>query len=319
MSSLKVTLLAGGVGGAKAAEGLAKGGYGNGLSVIGNIADDQSFHGLWVSPDIDTLVYTLAERIDRTQGWGLANDTQQVLTGLNRLGVETWMQLGDMDFATHIYRTEKRAQGVRPQVIAQHIAKVNGVQASIVLPTDDVVQTQLQCNGSWYDFQDYFVRLRCQPKVEKMDYRFSQQAQATPEAIAALTAADLVVIAPSNPLLSIGAILSVEAIRTQLSQLSVPIVAVSPLIAGKAIKGPAIQLMSDLGLRPDVLGIAQYYQDVIDVLYIDNADAAYADQIEALGIKVLMGNIYMDDETSKVEVMTKVVDDSLSLGVKRAM
>lgn len=319
MTRLKITLLAGGVGGAKAAEGLAKGPYADGLSVIGNIGDDQEFHGLWVSPDIDTLIYTLSERVNRTQGWGLAGDDHKVLSGLKQLGVDTWMQLGDIDFATHIFRTELRNQGVRAQKITEKIAYASGVKVPILLPTDDIVQTKLKSGGQWLSFQDYFVRLRCQAKVDEICYADSEQASATPESLAALNSADLVVIAPSNPLLSIGAILSVSAFKAQLKSLDKPIIAISPLIGSQAVKGPVIEVMTSLGYSPNVLGIATYYRDMIDVLVIDTVDEHYAQDIEAMGIQVVIQNIWMRDEAEKVTVMTEAVDEALKRQILRVV
>ncbi|MEI8632060.1 2-phospho-L-lactate transferase CofD family protein [Vibrio sp. PP-XX7] len=317
MNSLAITLLAGGVGGAKAAEGLAKSPYASGLTIIGNVGDDQVFHGLWVSPDIDTLVYTLSGRIDRAQGWGLAGDGRNVLTALNRLGVDTWMQLGDMDFATHLYRTEQRRLGERPQTVAERIARANGVDIPILLPTEDALQTTLRSGKQWFNFQDYFVRLKCQPEIDEIRYTGADKACPTPEAMDALIYADLIVIAPSNPLLSIGAILSVGDLRRQLVKATAPVVAISPLIGGHAIKGPAAELLKSQGYRADVLGVATYYQGLIDVLVIDSVDASFAQEIEAMGIQVLIQNIWMRDAQEKCEVMTGVVDHCLATYLER--
>jgi len=308
MTPFTITLLAGGVGGAKAALGLERSEFSSGLKIIGNIGDDQIFHGLWVSPDIDTLVYTLSGRIDRQQGWGLAGDKQNVRQELTRLGVDTWMQLGDMDFATHIYRTERRRLGHRPLVIAQDIAKANGVKCPILLPTEDAIQTKLRSDKKWFNFQDYFVRLGCEPVINEICYSDSEQARATPEALDALVEADLILIAPSNPLLSIGAILAVDEIRLHVIKSRVPVIAISPIIGGEAVKGPTVKLMHSLGYSSDVVGIATYYQGLIDVLIIDPIDAHFAPQIEALGIQVEIQNIWMRDDDEKCAVMTTIVN-----------
>jgi len=200
----KITVLAGGVGGAKMAEGLAFSRYSEQLNIIGNVADDQQFHGLWVSPDIDTLTYTLAGLIDRDKGWGLKDESNRVLDALNRLGVDTWMYLGDQDFATHIYRSELRRQGVRPSAIASHIASRLGVKANIILPTDDRIQTRVKTDQGWLDFQSYFVREGCQPVIREFAIDGIEQATATEEALRAISEADLIVFAPSNPIVSIG-------------------------------------------------------------------------------------------------------------------
>lgn len=318
MSNVKITLLAGGVGGAKAALGLALGNYKQGLKVIGNTGDDQAFHGLWISPDIDTLIYTLSGKINRQQGWGLEGDDQKVLKGLSDLGVDTWMQLGDMDFATHIYRTERRRLGHRSQVIAQDIAIANEVNVPIILPTDDTIQTKLKAGKEWLCFQDYFVRLKCQPIIDEIHYRDSEKAKATPESLNAIREADIVLLAPSNPLLSIGAILSIDEIRSQLIKTISPVVAISPLIGGEAIKGPAVRLMESLGYRSDVVGIANYYQGLVDVLVIDPIDAQFAPEIEALGIRVHIQNIWMRTDNEKQSVMNSVIDECLNAQLMRA-
>lgn len=314
MSELKVTLLAGGVGGAKAALGLSLSEFSKGLKVIGNVGDDQVFHGLWVSPDIDTLTYTLAGKVNRGQGWGLEGDQNKVLQGLTELGMDTWMQLGDMDFATHIFRTEQKRLGYKSQQVASQIAKANGVDTPIILPTNDVVQTKLRSGKAWLNFQDYFVRSRCQPAIDEIRYQDSEKAKATEESLAALANCDLIMIAPSNPLLSIGAILSIEEVKAQLMGSSAPVVAVSPIIAGAAIKGPACQLLTSLGYRPDVVGVASYYQDLIDVLVIDQQDAHYQPELEALGIKVQIDNILMETDKQKREVMSSIVNSCKAKG-----
>lgn len=279
---MKVTLLAGGVGGAKMAEGF-DGLEGVKLSVIGNIADDAAFHGLWVSPDIDTLTYSLAGRIDRAQGWGVADESYRALGVLKELGAQTWMTLGDRDFGLHIYRTAALAQGQSRSEIAAHAAKVFGVKSRILLPTDDVVQTSVRTATGWLTFQEYFVREKCRPEVLELDYVGIKEAKPTEAALAAIAEADLVVLAPSNPLVSIAPILAVQGIREAVMAARARVVAVSPLIAGKVVKGPADRMMTALGLRADALGVAEYYGDLLDHMVIDVQDAALEGQIMALG------------------------------------
>ena len=279
---MKVTLLAGGVGGAKMAEGF-DGLEGVDLSVIGNIADDASFHGLWVSPDIDTLTYSLAGRIDRTQGWGVADESHRALSVLKELGAETWMTLGDRDFGLHIYRTHALAQGQSRSEIAAHVAKVFGVKSRILLPTDDVVQTSVRTSQGWLTFQEYFVREQCKPEVLALDYVGIAEAKPTKSALSAIAEADLIVLAPSNPLVSISPILEVQGMRAAIKAAAAKVVAVSPLIAGKVVKGPADRMMTALGLRADALGVAEYYGDLLDHMVIDTQDAGLAGEIMALG------------------------------------
>jgi len=279
---MKVTLLAGGVGGAKMAEGF-DGLAGVELSVIGNIADDAEFHGLWVSPDIDTLTYSLAGRIDRAQGWGVADESHRALSVLNELGADTWMTLGDRDFGLHIYRSNALAQGQSRSEIAAHVARVFGVKSRILLPTDDVVQTRVRVASEWLSFQEYFVGEQCKPEVLALAYDGIEVAKPTAAALAAIAEADLIVLAPSNPLVSITPILEVQGIRDAVQVAQAKVVAVSPLIAGKVVKGPADRMMKALGLRADALGVAEYYKGVVDHMVIDTLDVGLKPEIMALG------------------------------------
>ncbi|MEM9422966.1 MAG: 2-phospho-L-lactate transferase, partial [Pseudomonadota bacterium] len=283
MSHIKVTLLAGGVGGARMAEGFA-GLDDVALTIIGNVGDDEEFHGLWVSPDIDTMTYTLAGVINRDQGWGVADEGDRALSTLRQLGVETWMFLGDRDFGLHIYRTERRRRGDRPTEIAHDVARRLGVGPRIVLPTDDPVQTQVQTAAGWLTFQEYFVRERCEPDVTALRYSGITTARPTPEAREAIAGADLIVVAPSNPLLSILPILKIPGIEADLRAAPAPVVGVSPLIAGKAVKGPAGRLLPALGHRGDALGVAEIYREVLDVFVLDSADLAFVSDVHALGM-----------------------------------
>ncbi len=306
---MKVTLLAGGVGGAKMAEGF-DGLPDVELSVIGNIADDAAFHGLWVSPDIDTLTYSLAGRIDRTQGWGVADESHRALGVLKELGAETWMTLGDRDFGLHIYRTAALAQGQSRSEIAAHVAKVFGVKCEILLPTDDVVQTRVRVAAGWLSFQEYFVREQYKPEVLALAYDGIEAAKPTEAALKAIREADLIVLAPSNPLVSITPILEVQGIRTAMHAATAKVVAVSPLIAGKVVKGPADQMMKALGLRADALGVAEYYKGVADHMVIDTQDAGLADAIMALGRGCTVLQTLMTERAEK---------EALAAGIIRAM
>jgi len=279
---MRVTLLAGGVGGAKMAEGF-DGLEGVELSVIGNVADDAEFHGLWVSPDIDTLTYSLAGRIDRKQGWGVEDEGHRALSVLEELGDDTWMTLGDRDFGLHIYRTNALRMGATRSEVADHVAQVFGVKSKILLPTDDVVQTRVRTAAGWLSFQEYFVREQCNPEVLELAYDGLEDARPTQAALAAIAEADLILLAPSNPLVSITPILDVPEIRAAVKAAEAPVWAVSPLINGKVVKGPADQMMKALGLRADALGIAEFYNGLIDGLVIDELDAGLAEEIMALG------------------------------------
>ncbi|SDT15069.1 LPPG:FO 2-phospho-L-lactate transferase [Halopseudomonas litoralis] len=298
----RITLLAGGVGGAKLAVGLASICEPGQLSIIGNVADDQAFHGLWVSPDIDTLTYTLAGRIDSSKGWGLADESNRVLDGLKRLGCDSWMYLGDQDMATHIMRTHLRQQGVRPSLIAQRIAESFGVQSNIVLPTDDRVQTRIRTPQGWLSFQEYFVREQCQPEILEIQLDGLERATVTAEALAAIREADLLVIAPSNPIVSIGPILAIPGLGQAFALSNAIKIAVSPLIGGATVKGPADRMLSACGYSCNNLGIADCYADLIDGLIIDQQDQAEADALKARGIDVMVTHTLMRDTADKARL-----------------
>lgn len=288
----KVTLLAGGVGGAKMAEGLAALDDVE-LTIIGNIADDEQFHGLWVSPDIDTVTYTLAGMIDRSQGWGVDDEGLRALGVLETLGEPTWMTLGDKDLGLHIYRTMRRHEGDRPSDIARHIAKAFGVKPTIVLPTDDWMQTRLVTDIGPLSFQEYFVREKCTPEVQEIWFEGVEFAKPTPEVLEALEKADLIVLAPSNPLVSIDPILAIPGLHDAVVEAPAPVLAVSPLIAGKTVKGPAARMMESLGLEASARGVAQHYQGLIDCFVIDAQDSDLQGDIEALGMAVSVADIMM--------------------------
>ena len=296
---MKVTLLAGGVGGAKMAEGF-DGLDGVELSVIGNVADDAEFHGLWVSPDIDTLTYSLAGRIDRAQGWGVADEGHRALSVLEELGEETWMTLGDRDFGLHIYRTNALRIGATRSEVADHVAQVFGVKSRILLPTDDVVQTRVRTASGWLSFQEYFVRDQCRPEVLELAYEGIEAARPTQAALSAIAEADLVVLAPSNPLVSITPILEIPGLRAALLAAKAQVWAVSPLIDGKVVKGPADRMMTSLGLRADALGVAQYYDGLLDGMVIDEQDAELAEEIMALGTGCAVLPTFMTSRAEKV-------------------
>lgn len=299
---MRITLLAGGVGGAKLAVGLAAVCEPGQLSVIGNVADDQEFHGLWVSPDIDTLTYSLAGLIDPGRGWGLAGDSRRVLDSLGRLGCDDWMWLGDQDFATHIYRTELRRQGVRPSAIAQSIAEALGVSVPILLPTDDRLQTRIRTDAGWLAFQEYFVREQCRPEVHEVRIDGLDSARPTAEALAAIRDADLLLIAPSNPLVSIAPILSVPGLRQAFVESPALKMAVSPLIGGRSVKGPADRMLAAAGLRCDSLGIADCYDGLIDRLLIDTRDAADAPALRRRGLTVQVADTLMRNDNDKARL-----------------
>jgi len=280
-SSKNIVLIAGGVGGAKLAEGLNSIKDIN-LAIIGNIADDDEFHGLRVSPDIDTLTYTLSGMVNRKQGWGVKDDDYKTLSMLNKLGEETWMSLGDLDFGLHIYRQHRLLKDHRPTIIANEIAKRLGVTADIILPTDDKIRTEVQTKSGWISFQEYFVKKRCSPKIIKLKYTGIKSAKITKEAKKALFNAELIIIAPSNPLVSIKPILEIPGFKSIIRKNNKRVIAVSPLIQGKAVKGPATKMLKQLGFKPNSFSCMQMYNDICKTFILDMSDIGLEKQFISL-------------------------------------
>lgn len=306
----RIVLFSGGVGGAKLVEGFASLSPALQLTVIGNTGDDIEQHGLWVSPDLDIVTYTLANWVDRDKGWGIAGDTFETLRYLQTLGADTWMNLGDRDLATHILRTQLRQEGKRPTDIARLIASRAGVTVDIIPPTDDFLQTQVNIADRSISFQEYYVRLRCEPEPLAVHYAGAEDANATPEALEAIRQADLIVIAPSNPLASIGPILAVNGIRMALSQATAKRCAVSPLIGGKTLKGPADRMLKNHGLSADSSGIAEYYQNLIDVLWLDEVDQDHAQSVSQRGIRPAVTTTIMNDADDRRKLAQRILEDA---------
>lgn len=313
-SAPRVTLLSGGVGGAKLAEGLAMSSHGGQLTIIANVGDDMAFHGLHVSPDVDTLLYSLSDQVDRDQGWGLAGDSRRVLDRLSALGAtDTWMTLGDLDFATHIRRTDMLRSGCRLTEIIDVLAEGYGVTTPIRVPTDDAVRTQISTDNGWLEFQEYFVRERCQPVIRDIAFAGAENAKPAPEALAALANADLLIIAPSNPLVSIGPMLAVPGFAEALRATSAHKVAVSPLIGGRTVKGPADRMLGVRGLTPDPLGLAEFYGDLVDTFVIDQSDEAIAGGLREKGFGVIADDILMRSATGKRRFAESLIPQALEL------
>lgn len=303
-----VVLLAGGVGGARMAEGFARALPQGALTVIANVGDDEEFYGLRVCPDIDTLLYTLSDRIDRSQGWGLAGDTVKALDVLRDLGAPSWMKLGDADFGLHIWRTWRLAEGESLSAITAETSRQFGACANILPATDDRLRTKLRTEEGWMDFQPWFVERRCEPKVTALTYEGAETAKPGAEALAALDAADLVVIAPSNPLLSIEPILAVPGMREAVAGSAAPCVGVSPLIGGKAVKGPLARLMADLGMETTSGTVAHRYDGLLDAFVVDTSDETDADALRADGLKVLATDILMGGPEGAERLARTVLD-----------
>jgi LPPG:FO 2-phospho-L-lactate transferase len=280
-----IVALAGGVGGAKLARGLAKI-AGSNLSVIVNTGDDFDHFDLRICPDIDTVTYTLAGMANPVTGWGLEGDTWNFMAQMTALGGENWFQLGDRDLATHVLRTRLLRQGETLTAVTHRLATQLGIQAAILPMSDSSVRTRVETANGVLDFQDYFVRLRCDVAITGLRFDGAAQAASTPQVAAALDSAEMIVFCPSNPFVSIDPILAVAGISDPLKKARVPRVAVSPIIGGKAVKGPAAKMMAELGYQVSSLTVAKKYRGLIDGMMIDLEDAHLAGDIEALGIAV---------------------------------
>lgn len=304
-----VVVLAGGVGGAKLAEGL-QARLGNRLDIVVNTGDDCTRHGLLVMPDHDTVLYNLAgiEQVD--WGWGVQGDTHAVMDQLAVYGEESWFSLGDQDLALHIARTARVRAGGRLTEVCQALQRSLGITARILPMTDDPVATEVRTAGGWLEFQEYFVHQRQAPEVLEVRFTGIENATPTPEVRSAIGAADAIVIAPSNPVVSVGPILGVPGMRELLSHAragGTRIAAVSPIIGGRALKGPADRMLASLGNEPSALGVARLYADLGDVFVLDRADAELAPAVEALGLRTLVTDTIMGDDASRVRLAGEVL------------
>lgn len=305
----RVVELAGGVGGAKLAEGL-QAIVGRGLTVIVNTADDTERHGLLVCPDHDTVLYTLAGLENPELGWGLAGDTWATMAALERYGEEGWFRLGDRDLATHIVRTERLRHGQRLTDVLGQLQGSLGIAATILPMTDAPVRTRVRTDDGWLAFQDYFVRLRQDPEVREVAFAGIEAARPTAEVTAAIEAAEVIVIAPSNPIVSVGPILAVPGMAELLAaarRRGTAIVAVSGIIGGRALKGPADRMLASLGHEPTALGVARGYAGLIDAFILDTVDGDLAPAVEALGIRAVVGDSIMTDDASRARLAAAVL------------
>ncbi len=296
-NNVRVAALAGGVGGAKLAHGLALSGLEEHLSVIVNTADDFELLGLHISPDLDTVLYTLSGLANPLTGWGIAGDTFNTLEAIKRYGGPTWFWLGDQDFATHLMRTDGLRSGKTITEVTRALAAELGVKSRILPMCDQPVATMVETPEGRLDFQDYFVRRQHQSQVTGVEFDGIETATIPAGVHDALARADVVVLCPSNPIVSIGPILQVPGVRDLLRTSGVPIVAVSPIIAGQALKGPADRMLETLGHEVSSVGVAEIYRDFLAGLVIDEADSDLKGRIEQLGMAVLVtGTIMRSDE-----------------------
>jgi LPPG:FO 2-phospho-L-lactate transferase len=312
-------VLSGGIGGAKLVLGLQQVLAAGQLQVIANTGDDFEHLGLPICPDIDTLIYSLAGVANPETGWGLRNESWQFMAALEALGGATWFRLGDRDLATHIRRRELLQQGQTLSEATTALQLAQNVAVRIWPMSDAPVRTLIETAGGPLEFQDYFVRQQAQPVALGFHYSGSESARASSGALRALNAADLaaIILTPSNPWLSIAPILSIDDIKATMTANAAPVIAVSPIVNGAAIKGPTAKVMRELGIEPSVNSIAMHYRDILDGLVIDTQDRARQDAIEAMGIRVYVTNTVMQNLADKAALAQHVLDFAAQLRTDR--
>lgn len=305
-----IVALAGGVGGAKLAHGLMLAAPEEALAVVVNTGDDFELFGLRISPDLDTVLYTLAGLANPETGWGIAGDTFAALEMLGRYGGETWFRLGDRDFATHIRRTERLRAGWTPTQVAAELAGALGVRARLLPMCDETVATLVETPAGVLAFQDYFVRRHQTDVVQGVRFVGIEEARVTEAVRAACETAELIVLCPSNPLVSIGPILAVPGMRELLKAARAPKVAVSPIVGGRALRGPADKMLAGLGHEVSALGVARLYQGLVQGMAIDRVDGDQRAAIEALGMRALVTDAVM----ASIEQRRRLAGEVIAFG-----
>lgn len=313
LRSMKVTALAGGVGGAKLLVGLdralrARPEEHNRLTAIVNTGDDADVYGLRVSPDVDIVTYWLAGIADTERGWGIRGDTFNFVEGLESLGTEAWFRLGDRDLATCLYRTRRLQSGAAPTEVAAEIAAALGVEPRVLPMSDDDVRTRvITSEGRTLDFQEYFVKERTRPEVSEILLDGIADAAPAPGVLEAITSADLVILCPSNPVVSIGPILALPGVRPALRARG-DVVAVTPIVGGAALKGPADRMLRSLGSEASAAGVARLYADFVATFVVDERDRDEAVKIEALGLRAASADTVMGDHDAAEHLARGLLD-----------
>lgn len=305
-----IVALAGGIGGAKLLLGLSQILPPEKLFIVGNTGDDLRLHGLRICPDLDTLAYTLAGVVDPDTGWGVRQDTFHCLAQLERYGLPGWFRLGDRDLATHIHRTQMLARGESLAEATRRICSRLGMPHRLVPMCEGYHPTLLETDRGQLHLQEYLVRDKCAPRVAQIVYSDIEAAR-LPEAIAAaVRQADQIVICPSNPFISVGPILAVPGMREALKSSAAPVTAVSPIVGGRALKGPAAKMMSELGFAVSAASVAALYEGVIDRFILDRLDASFAPSLEKLGMEAVAVDTIMETLSDKVRLARQVVEPS---------
>jgi LPPG:FO 2-phospho-L-lactate transferase len=302
-----IVALAGGTGAAKLLRGLAGVTDPSRVFVIGNTGDDIEWWGLHVSPDLDSVLYALAGLLDARQGWGVRDDTFHCLGAMERLGRDTWFRLGDRDLATHLHRTLLLRAGASLAAATRAMTDALGVTARLVPMSDDPVRTEIRTPGGWLGLEEYFVRERCAPEVLDVAYRGADTARPAVGVIEAVGAAEAIIVCCSNPVTSIGPILAVPGIADALTRTPAPVVAVSPIVGGQAVSGPAARLLAARGLEVSPVGVARAYRPWLDTLVVDGRDAGYASVLEQEGVRAVVTDALMPDGAAEARLARAVL------------
>ncbi len=307
---MNLTVLAGGVGAARFLEGLVQVVPQQDITVISNTGDDEDFFGLRVSPDIDIVIYTLGGGVDAEKGWGLTGETFHALDALRRFGYETWFNLGDGDLATHAHRTQMLREGATLSEATRSIVEAFGLKLRLLPVSDDRIRTLVETDAGTLAFQEYFVKRRTEDDVRAVRFDGAATAAPAPGVLDAIRNADAVLVAPSNPVVSIGPLLAVPGIRDALRGTKVRVAGISPIIGGRTIKGPADRMMASLGMTSTAAGVAEAYADFLDVLVIDEEDRDLTPAVEAAGVRAVVAQTIMHGPAEKralAEVMLRAV------------
>jgi LPPG:FO 2-phospho-L-lactate transferase len=300
--------LAGGVGAARLLRGLVRVLSPENLMIVGNTGDDVELYELHICPDLDIVMYTLAGIVDEEKGWGVMGDTFHCLDMMARLGLETWFRLGDRDLAIHLARTELSRKGMTLSQVTAQLCRMLGLKSRLVPMTDDQVRTKIVSCNLKLDFQEYFVKRGAKDDVAAVIFEGADKAKPSPGIIQAISKAERIVMCPSNPILSIAPILAIPTVRERLEKTSAYVVGISPIVGGKAIKGPTDRIMTSMGLEASAYGVAKYYGSLLDHFIIDAVDADQKERIERLGMEVTVTNTIMrkiEDSVSLARIVTE--------------
>jgi len=303
----RVTVLCGGVGGSRFVRGLAGVLKANRITAVVNTGDDIVLHGLHISPDVDIVLYSMAGIVDKKKGWGISGDSFRCLKAMERLGMETWFKLGDLDLATHVYRTDLLNRGLSLSEVTRRIAKSLGVKIRVIPMTDDRFETHIRTPRGLLHFQEYLVKGEMRDRVLRIEFVGGSRARPAPGVLDSISRSELVVFGPSNPFVSIGTVLSVRGVKKALRAREGPTVGISPIIGGKVVKGPLARMMASMGLKVSSASVAMLYRGLLDGFVIDRSDAHLADRLRRMGMVPLITDILIADIRSGRRLAKEII------------